>query len=1150
MRIGVLGPLRVVKGDAQGDVPGVVERDVQGQDGQDGRAVEVGGARLRLLLARLALDPGRVVTRERLVDDLWGDTPPEEPVGAVQSLVSRLRRALGPDRAAIGSHPAGYLLDLPRAAVDAWDFEQRVAAGRRALAAGEPAEALTLLGGALDLWRGAPFADAGGAAFAAAPAARLTELRLSAVEDRADAALALGTAGPLSGAVAELTGLCAADPLRERAAARLVRALHADGQPAAALRAFERTRRALAEELGADPSAELREAHLRVLSGGPPPTRGPAPAPSGRPAGRAAPPASLPASLTALVGRDDALAAVGERLGRARLVTLTGPGGVGKTRLALAVAAAAPAGTDIRLAELAGAATPEDVVRAVLTALCRPEDAAPPAGGLPTGDGGREPVERVLRALEGREVLLVLDNCEHLVDAAAGLAHRLLAAAPGLTVLATSREPLGLTGEVLWPVPPLAVPAAGATAEEALAHPAVALFVERAAAAAPGFALDRDTVGPVVRICRELDGLPLALELAAARLRSLGPGQLAARLHDRLRLLDRGPRTAPGRHRTLRAVIDWSWDLLDEAERVLLRRLSVFAGGALLSDLHPVCAAHWPVAPDGDGGNGAAAGPDLTAVEDLLASLVEKSLVVAAGRETGAVRYRLLETIREYAAGRLAAAGEADRAGAAHLSHYLGLAEAAEPRLRTDAQVRLLARLDAEQGNLDAALRRAVAAGPPEHAVRLAAARAWPWLMRGRGQEAGEWASAVLVAHGPIPPSGSQQAPDEASEQAHALCVILAQLTAPLSGAGEAANTGEDAAAGQAAGAGQAARAVPPEAMGRALVTAQRADHPVALGAALLMALGGPPEALGATAERFCEHPDAWVRAAARLALGRVELGAGRIGPAEHALRTAVDGFRALGDRWGLAMALVTLATLLSVTGAADEALAVLAQADECGAGTGGSGGGGNDAPLPLLLSGRLRARNGEPAAARSDLERALAAAERARDPHLRAAARYALAELLRRTGDLAAALRDQQETVRQLERLPADGATAATRLHLLALLHTGLGRVEQRLGAPDRAGRLHRRALELAEGSGDRPVRADVLEGYAEYCLAQGDPARGAAALGAAYGLRGAHDAGDPELRAVLDGCAAALGEDGFRSAWERGLALPRPESLALEAG
>ena len=276
--------------------------------------------------------------------------------------------------------------------------------------------------------------------------------------------------------------------------------------------------------------------------------------------------------------------------------------------------------------------------------------------------------------LAGRRLLLVLDNCEHVIEAAAHLAEHLLATAPGVALLATSREPLAIAGETLFPLPPLALPAEGADPRTA---PAVALFADRAAAVRPGFTVGDD----VVRVCRELDGIPLAIELAAARLRSLTPGRLAERIGDRFGLLDHGSRTALPRHRTLRAVVDWSWELLNEDERSVLRRLSVFYGGATAEAVARVCDHGDPV--------------------DLLAGLVDKSLLILADDAAG-VRYRLLETVREYAAERLEQAGEAEAVRAAHTAYFLEFAEAADPKLRGREQLEWLARLDADHGNLDA----------------------------------------------------------------------------------------------------------------------------------------------------------------------------------------------------------------------------------------------------------------------------------------------------------------------------------------------------------------------------------------------------------------------------------------------------------------
>ncbi|MEV6119506.1 BTAD domain-containing putative transcriptional regulator [Streptomyces sp. NPDC052077] len=448
-----------------------------------------------------------------------------------------------------------------------------------------------------------------------------------------------------------------------------------------------------------------------------PAPQGPRPAPApGAPAAR--PRGNLRARLTSFVGRDADLAALREDLSGARLVTLLGPGGAGKTRLSLEAAeGAADAARDgAWLAELAPVDDPDAVPEAVLTAVGARETVLYGAGAeelRAVAERRATAVERLVEHCGRRRMLIVLDNCEHVVDAAARLAEELLARCPHLTVLATSREPLGVPGESLRPVEPLPEPAA------------LRLLADRGAAARPGFrpGADEETAAACAEICRRLDGLPLAIELAAARLRMLTPRQIADRLDDRFRLLTSGSRTVLPRQQTLRAVVDWSWDLLDEDERDTLRRLSVFAGGCDLAAAEAVC------------------GPNAL---DTLGSLVDKSLVVAAPSGDGEMRYRLLETVAEYARERLDEAGGRAGAERAHLTYYRELARTTDPLLRGPRQLAAVERLEREYENLRTALRHAVAERDEQEALSLSLSLIWYWQMRDLRVEARNWLREVM----------------------------------------------------------------------------------------------------------------------------------------------------------------------------------------------------------------------------------------------------------------------------------------------------------------------------------------------------------------------------------------------------------------------
>ncbi|MFE7890570.1 BTAD domain-containing putative transcriptional regulator [Streptomyces sp. NPDC057412] len=674
----------------------------------DGSAVPLGGARLRALLTVLALRPGRTVPVGLLVDEVWGAEPPADATGALQALVGRLRRALGAD--AVRSEDGGYRLAAAPDDVDLHRFERLTGEGLRALADDDPAKAAGVLDDALALWQGPALADLPDRT---AETARVQTRHLDALRARHTAALALGRAEQ---ALPELTALCDAHPLDEPLQALRLRALRDTGRPAEALAAYDDVRRSLSTRLGSDPGPELRALHAELLRPGPD-ARPAAPRPADAPRPQTAPAGNLRARLTSFVGREPDIAAIRGDLAGARLVTLLGPGGAGKTRLsqeaAESVRDAAPDG--VWLAELAPVDDPRAVPEAVLTALGARETVLYGAGAEAMRAGTErhdDPVDRLSEYCAPRRMLLILDNCEHVVDAAARLVERLLERCPGLTVLATSREPLGVPGELLRPVEPLPEPFA------------LRLLADRGAAAHPGFRVDADeeTAAACAEICRRLDGLPLAIELAAARLRMLTPRQIADRLDDRFRLLTSGSRTVLPRQQTLRAVVDWSWELLDDDEREVLGRLSVFAGGCDLAAAEAVC------------------GP--MALE-ALGSLVDKSLVVASAADDGEMRYRLLETVAEYAAERLDETGRRAEAERAHLRYFRELARTTEASLRGRGQLAAIALLERESENIRAALHHAVTARDEQEALCLVLAMAWYWQMRDLRIVARTWSREV-----------------------------------------------------------------------------------------------------------------------------------------------------------------------------------------------------------------------------------------------------------------------------------------------------------------------------------------------------------------------------------------------------------------------
>jgi predicted ATPase/DNA-binding SARP family transcriptional activator len=673
------------------------------------RPVAVPGPRVRALLARLAISAGTVVTQERLIDDLWGQP---DAAKALQVTVGRLRRALGcpPDGGVLLTRPSGYLLDLRAEHVlDAAAFEAEFAEGRRELAADRPRVAVDRLDRALGRWRGLPLQEFVSAPWAQAEGHRLEQLRLDALETRAEAQLRLGAAAEVSG---ELQLLAQQVPGRERIHELLMLALYRSGRQLDALAAFQTARTHLIEEFGVEPGEQMRAVHAAILQQDPTLRDPPLAA-----AERA--PRRLPRFLSSFVGRAAEIADVTRLLESERLLTLTGVGGIGKTRLAVE-AAAEGADREVYFAGLAAVADAGLLGRTVLDALGQPEQP------------GRTALDVAADVLAAVPALVVLDNCEHLLDPAAVAVRELLERCPRLRVLATSRTALDVPGEYVWPVPPLSVAAPSGTAwsgtgESAANSDAVRLFAARARRVSPQFVLTAESARTVADICAAMDGLPLAIELAAARLRVLTLGQLAAGQADRLTLAGGGPRGGEPRQRTLRASIAWSEALLGPAERALLHRLAVFSGGATLEQVRAVC---------GDALVSAAR------VLDLLTALIDASLLSAVP-VAGVMRYQLLETIRQYGLQQLDRDGLLAELQGRHLRSFTREADRYDDgRLVLTADV--VASIDADYPNLLAAFETACGLGDVA-AMRICLPLANYWVERGRQSEGADLLKRALA---------------------------------------------------------------------------------------------------------------------------------------------------------------------------------------------------------------------------------------------------------------------------------------------------------------------------------------------------------------------------------------------------------------------
>lgn len=947
---------------------------------RDDVRLDVPAGKTSELLARLAMTAGSHVRADALIEDLWA-----APVGrnTLQSKVSQLRRALG-DRDLVVGTPDGYTLALDPSVVDASRVIRLAAQAADARSAGDPAVALERAREGLALYRGEVLADVGD--WAAPHRTRLEEVRLGLIEDAMAARVELGAGSELVG---ELESLVEEHPLREGLWTSLITALYRAGRQADALAAYARVRQALVDDLGIEPGPALRSLERLVLQQSP--SLGGAPAPA------AGVPGNLPPPATPLVGRDADLAGLVAALAEHRLLTVVGTAGVGKTRLAIEAGSAltAPGGVWlVRLDAIDSTAALPQVV----------------AETLHVSGGERALHER----LSGAESVLVLDNCEHVVAPVAGLVRSLLDAVPQLRVLTTSQVSLGLEDEHLYRLEPL-------TQDQS-----VALFTRRAREMRQQLVLDDDTVSAVAEVCRSLDGLPLAIELAASRVRSLSVRDIARRLDDRFVLLRDPTSQQQERRRALAGAIAWSYELLFPDDQRGLWALSCFAGSA-----SPDATEHVLIA----------LGVPVESVLDTVSRLVDRSLVSVENAEGGGVRYRLLDSIQSFAAARLAESGAAASAAAAHASWYAATAAWLDEHVRSDRQPECLAIARAERANVDVALTWC-ATHDPGLGLRIANGFGWSWVVLGDGP-----AGAARVR---------QAMTDEAPAGERATAQLLAGWLEASAGNVVLAESDLDGAADLAAGMDDPVLVADVE-RHRAFLAIQqgRPDGVLSCSAASLAAYG--------------RHDLPW-RTAGSLVLSAY--GALMVGDTAAATRDATEAIgllRPIGDSWGMVHAEAIIGGIAQAEHRYDDAARALARAADESATMGFLG----QAALHRASLARVQQRLGDPGAVAS-FEQAIRDALSVGDGRLAATARLNLARHLRGTGQGDEAVALLQENQRWYAS--AGGGDFAL---LTDCVHAAERSDEDAL----------RSVLDEARSVGNQEVQVFALDALARLAAESGDP-------------------------------------------------------------